>query len=38
MDQLEFIADWGGQFVVPIPELRVYEASKKSMAQQAQIL
>jgi hypothetical protein len=37
MDQLEFIADWGGEFVVPIPELRVYEASKKSMAQQAQI-
>jgi len=25
MEQLAFIGDWGGQFVVPIPELKVYE-------------
>lgn len=24
MGQMEFIRDWGGRFVVPIPELRVY--------------
>lgn len=29
MEQLEFISDWGGQFVVPIPELTVYETSKE---------
>lgn len=29
MDQLEFISDWGGQFVVPIPELKVFETSKE---------
>ncbi len=28
MDQLSFIAEWGGQFIVPIPELAVYEASR----------
>jgi SAM-dependent methyltransferase len=28
MEQLEFISDWGGQFVVPIPELTVYETSR----------
>lgn len=27
MEQLSFIADWGGQFVVPIPELTVFETS-----------
>ena len=27
MNQLEFIGDWGGQFVVPIPELKVFETS-----------
>ncbi|MBI1767587.1 MAG: methyltransferase domain-containing protein [Bacteroidetes bacterium] len=27
MDQLSFITEWGGQFVVPIPELAVYETS-----------
>ena len=29
MEQLEYISDWGGQFVVPIPDLRVYESSKE---------
>jgi SAM-dependent methyltransferase len=24
MDQMNFIRDWGGQFVVPIPEVKVY--------------
>jgi SAM-dependent methyltransferase len=28
MEQLSYIAEWGGQFVVPIPELTVYETSK----------
>jgi len=27
MDQLAFIGEWGGQFVVPIPELKVFEPS-----------
>jgi 2-polyprenyl-3-methyl-5-hydroxy-6-metoxy-1,4-benzoquinol methylase len=27
MDQMSFIAEWGGQFVVPIPTLKVYETS-----------
>ncbi len=26
MDVLDYIGDWGGRFVVPIPELKVYEA------------
>ncbi|HET9486133.1 MAG TPA: class I SAM-dependent methyltransferase, partial [Chryseosolibacter sp.] len=26
MDNLSFIGEWGGKFVVPIPELKVYEA------------
>lgn len=26
MDSLAFIGEWGGKFVVPIPELKVYEA------------
>ena len=25
MDQLSYVRDWGGQFVVPIPEVKVYE-------------
>ncbi len=25
MDQLSYIRDWGGRFVVPIPEVRIYE-------------
>lgn len=25
MDQLHFISDWGGQFVVPIPEVKIYQ-------------
>jgi 2-polyprenyl-3-methyl-5-hydroxy-6-metoxy-1,4-benzoquinol methylase len=29
MDQLSFITEWGGQFVVPIPELTVYEPSRE---------
>lgn len=29
MDQLEFIGDWGGQFVVPIPHLKVYDTTKE---------
>jgi 2-polyprenyl-3-methyl-5-hydroxy-6-metoxy-1,4-benzoquinol methylase len=29
VDQLEFISDWGGKFVVPIPELKVFETSKE---------
>jgi SAM-dependent methyltransferase len=29
VNQLEFIGDWGGRFVVPIPELKVYETSKE---------
>jgi len=29
MEQLSYITDWGGQFVVPIPELKVYETSKE---------
>jgi hypothetical protein len=24
MEQMAFIRDWGGRFVVPIPELRIY--------------
>jgi predicted glycosyltransferase len=24
MQQMAYIADWGGRFVVPIPEVRVY--------------
>ncbi len=28
MDQMSFIGEWGGQFVVPIPELTVYEPSR----------
>jgi len=28
MDQLQFIYEWGGRFVVPIPELAVYESQK----------
>jgi SAM-dependent methyltransferase len=27
MNNLSFIGEWGGQFVVPIPELKVYEAA-----------
>ncbi|GHN02628.1 methyltransferase [Cytophagales bacterium WSM2-2] len=27
MDQMSFIGEWGGQFVVPIPQLAVYEPS-----------
>lgn len=26
MDALSFVGEWGGKFVVPIPELKVYEA------------
>lgn len=29
MEQMSYITDWGGQFVVPIPELTVYETSKE---------
>ena len=29
MEQLEYIGDWGGRFVVPIPELKIYEASRE---------
>src|SRR5258706_4408592 len=29
MDQLAFIAEWGGQFLVPIPELTVDEPSRE---------
>ena len=29
IEQLSYITDWGGQFVVPIPELTVYETSKE---------
>lgn len=29
MDQLDFIGDWGGQFVVPIPELQIFETTKE---------
>lgn len=25
MEQMEYIRDWGGKFVVPIPEVRIYE-------------
>jgi len=25
MDQMSFIRDWGGRFIVPIPEVRIYE-------------
>ena len=25
IDQLAYVRDWGGRFVVPIPEVRVYE-------------
>ena len=25
MQQLSFIREWGGRFVVPIPEVRIYE-------------
>ena len=28
MSNLDYIGDWGGQFVVPIPEIRVYKAAK----------
>ena len=28
MDNLAYIGDWGGQFVVPIPEIKVYKTSK----------
>jgi 2-polyprenyl-3-methyl-5-hydroxy-6-metoxy-1,4-benzoquinol methylase len=28
MDQMSFIGEWGGQFVVPIPELTVFEPSR----------
>jgi hypothetical protein len=24
MTQMSFIRDWGGQFVVPIPEVKIY--------------
>lgn len=29
MKQLEFIGDWGGKFVVPVPELKVFETSNE---------
>ena len=29
MSQLEFIGDWGGKFVVPIPEVKVFETSRE---------
>jgi len=29
MEQLSYVTDWGGQFVVPIPELKIYETSKE---------
>jgi len=25
MQQMSYIREWGGRFVVPIPEVRVYE-------------
>jgi len=25
MEQVSYIREWGGKFVVPIPEVRVYE-------------
>ena len=32
MEQLQFIADWGGRFVVPVPELKVYEPLKEMVS------
>jgi hypothetical protein len=31
MEQLEFIGEWGGRFVVPIPELEVYDVMHESL-------
>jgi SAM-dependent methyltransferase len=31
MEQLEFIGEWGGRFVVPIPELEVYDVVHESL-------
>jgi hypothetical protein len=27
MEQMAFIGEWGGQFVVPIPEVKIYPCS-----------
>jgi hypothetical protein len=27
MEQMGFIGEWGGQFVVPIPEVKIYSSS-----------
>ena len=29
MEQLHYIGDWGGRFVVPIPEVKIYERSRE---------
>lgn len=31
MTQMAYIAEWGGQFVVPIPEVRVYPALQQQV-------
>ncbi|MBW4510119.1 MAG: class I SAM-dependent methyltransferase [Scytonematopsis contorta HA4267-MV1] len=32
MEQMSFIGEWGGQFVVPVPEVRIYPAPVRELA------